>query len=407
MKLKILFTALTLLFSPVTFGMDSISILPQGISSPGLKQGFITGAGQKYNSEGNLYNLSDLNSVLLDIQNLKAIEPDIRTLEIALNKFGQNDLGSTLHLGVLKVQTDPIINFSVPVFARGLSERWMVGIGVPIIHYSNTLSFLHTGSNIKRLKSQFYGISDSINDAFDRLDKDIISVAQQTLTEKGYKPIRDRDETFIGDIQLASFYSVYSDTLMGLRWQSLIMLPTGPQDDPSDLADLTTFGKTAWENSLLANFYLFPRLVLAVKGGFKWALPDQVQARVPSNSQDTLPGLNRTTAVNRDIGDSLNLGTSLTYTFENGWGLAAGLDGTWKQKDSYSGDLVGDYSLLSKNTESYAYGVAYEISYDTVSSYFAKKALLPAVLGLRLSDHFRGQNIERLTQAEFNATLFF
>lgn len=398
---------LVVLFSSPSFALDSITNLPSGISSPGWRQGYIFGANQKYDAQGDLYSLSDLNAIELSVENLRAIEPDIKKLETALNKFGQNGLGSTLHLGVLKVTTEPTIKYSIPTFGHGINEQWMIGFGIPVIQYSNHLSFFHAGSNIGELRRQFYGVSDGLDEAFDRLDQDLIPVAQQTLSEKGYKPLVNRRQTFLGDIQLASFYVLYKNSIFGVRWQSFFNLPTGPQDDPDDLADLSAFGRTAWENSLLANFKFWRSFVFAVKVGFKWVVPDQIKARVPINDQDTLPGKDRLSIVDRDVGDSFTLGTSFSYALSNGFGLAAGLSNSFKGRDHYSGNLYGDYNLLERNTESYALTTHYELSYDTVALFLAKKALLPVIVSLGFTDNFRGRNIERLTQTEVSATLFF
>lgn len=398
---------LAFILSAPCLALDSITNLPAGVSSPGWKQGFISNADQKYNSKGDLLSLSDINAVELDVDTMKAIEPNIKKLETALNKFGQNGLGSTLHLGVLKVMTAPEINYSVPTFGHGISDNWMIGVGIPVIQYSNRLSFSHTGSNLNELRAQFYGLSDNINEAFDRLDQDLVSVAQQSLSDKGYKPIVNRNQKFLGDIQLANFYLLYKSALLGVRWQSLVTLPTGPQDDPNDLLDLGAFGKTAWENSIVTNFYLWRDIVIALKGGFKWAIPDRIRVRVPLHSQDTLPDQNRLSLVNRDIGDSYSMGGSATYLWSNGISLSAGIESIHKSKDLYRGSLFGDYSVLEKNTSSFALASQFELSYDTISLYFAKKAMLPMILALKFSEHFRGRNVERFAQTELTANLFF
>lgn len=399
--------AIAFLLSLRAPAMDSVTVLPKGIYSPSWRQGTILNADQKYTSTGELYGLSDLNSVELNVNNLQAIEPDIKKLENALNKFGQNDLGSTLHLGVLKVTTQPNIQYSVPILGHGFTERWMVGLALPIIRYTNKLNFLHSGSNLKELKAQFYGLSDSLDDAFNRLDQDLPTVAQQTLIEKGYKPIVDRKETLIGDLQLAHFYLLYKDTIFGLRWQSLVNLPTGPKDDPDDLVDLASFGKTAWENSILANITLWERVVFALKSGYRWTIADRAKVRVPLNRKDTLPGKDRLAWVDRDLGDTFNVGGSISYNFSSEWILALGLDHMEKTKDIYSGSLNGDYSLLSKDTAGFSQRIQYELSYDSVSQFLRKKALIPMILALNFSDTYNGKNVERLMQTEMTATLFF
>ena len=283
----------------------------------------------------------------------------------------------------------------------------MLGLGIPIITYKNNLTYSHSGSNLKNLQSQFSGLSKSIDDAFNKLDKNIISLAQQNLKDKGYKPIQNRNETFLGDIQVASFYMLYKESFLGVRWQSFLNLPTGPKDDPNDLADLTSFGKTAWENSLLLNMNFWSNLNFAIRCGFKWSIPDTVLVRVPENDEDSLPNSMRLSLVNRKIGDSINSGASMTYSFSNGFALSMGLDSNYKNKDSFSGAMIGSYSPLEKDTKSYTHRIQYEVSYDSVSYFLNKKAILPVIFSINYSDSFRGQNIERLTQTEMNSTFFF
>ena len=68
-----LFSSFFLLFSTYSFSMDSMAILPNGIYSTGWKQGQIINADQKFTSQGELYSLSDLNSIEFNVEKLKTI----------------------------------------------------------------------------------------------------------------------------------------------------------------------------------------------------------------------------------------------------------------------------------------------------------------------------------------------
>lgn len=406
-KLKIILISATTLSTLLAQAMDSVDVLPKGIASPAIRQGFISGIDQKFTGSGSLITLSDANSIELNLSTIKSIEPEVAQLESALNKFGQNNLGSEIHLGTLRVEVEPRVQYFAPIFAVGVTDKWTLGFGAPVVTYQNKLGFSQQGSNIPQLKEQFYGVASPIDEAFDQLDQDMSAAAQTHLINLGYKPIQDRNETFLGDVQLVSLYQINKSDSWGTLWMSGLTLPTGPKDDPDDLTDLNAFGQTSLDNQLIGNYFMNRFVTLSTKVGYKWAVADQIDKRVPTDANDNLPSLNRKSKVFRDIGDSSLVGGSITLNMTKTVSILAGIEQTKKQSDSYRGSLDGDYTLLERDTASSASKSKYGFTYSTVKKYFDKESIIPAMFTFLYSDTFSGVNSERQTLTELSATMFF
>lgn len=382
----------------------STSTLPEGINSPSFRFGIIDGIGQKYTESGSLMNLGDYKSIVFDAKNLAKFNSDAKRLIDALNRFGGHALGDSFNLGVLRVDTMPRVQYSAPVFARGITNRWTVGVGVPIISYTNKISLSQEFSNIEYYRQQFSGLNPELDDA---LNTDLSKATNETLTGKGYKALNNRDETFVGDIQVVSMYKLYEKNEKVLTYQAQVNLPTGPKFDPDDLASLNVFGRTNITNSLAYSQYLIGRLSMVPYVSYLINIPDTVTARVPLNEDDTLPDANTKEDVTRTLGNIATVGGNLFYEITDSWMVGGGYDYSTKDADRYTGERGTRYDLLATNSASTAHRVKAEITYSSVKSYFKKTAVIPLMVSFQVSDTFSGVNIERQTAQEMNLMLFF
>lgn len=412
LKQLLFITSLLISLQPaVGYALDSAEVLPAHVNSPALRMGFVSGIGQRYDSQGRLMSLTDVHSIEFNSQELARFEPRVQELVNVLNQFGRQGLGDALNLGTLRVETQPQVRYMAPLHAYGVTSRWTLAVGVPIVKYENKISLRQTGSNIAAIRSQVGEISSDLNSAFNELNVSLVSTARKELAEKGYKPLVDRSETIVGDVQLASLYQIYQSPSLGGLLKTLVSLPTGPGDDPDDLADLAIFGETAIEQSALLTYQPFHRsgfgLTLALKGGYRYVLPDRVERRVPTSEEDTLPGAETKRVVRREAGGTASLGVSGNVTILSRMSAGLGLEVSHKNADRYSGDGPGEISLLSKDTESTAQRVRAGLSYSSTEAYLRKEAMMPAIVSYEYSDTVRGTNIERQTIHELWVTLFF
>ncbi|WP_413560897.1 hypothetical protein [Bdellovibrio sp. HCB209] len=386
-----------------SWALLSTDILPAGISSPSFRYGNLDGLSERYTDDGSLIKLGDYKSVNFDAQTLQKFNADARKLINALNKFGGTGLGDKFNLGVLKVETEPHVNYFAPVFAHGVTSKWTLGVGVPFVKYTNQISMSSQFSNIDYYRRQFSGLSAELDEA---LNTDLGKATNDTLAQKGYKQLSNRNESFVGDVQVVSVYKFFDDKKTALIYQAQINLPTGPKYDADDLAALNNFGRTNINNTV-AYSYKFSRFTAVPFLSYVYNVPDQITERVPSNSDDTLPDASNKENIDRKIGDSQILGGNLFYDWSDRFSFGTGYEFVNKQADDFSGSRGLRYDMLSKNTASNYHKVKAQIVYSTVSSYFKKQSLLPMIASLEISDYAQGTNVERQLAQELNLMLFF
>ena len=392
------------------FALDSAQVLPAKINSPSLRTGTVFHVGQRYDNNGDLLSLDDLKSVEFNVKTLSQIEPQVHELVKALNSFGSpgDNYGDKLNLGVMRVSVSPKIDYTAPIHAWGLTENWTFGFGVPVIHYTNEIQIRQDGSNLAAYRKQFEGrISPELDRAFDRLSLDIPAAVHSELEAKGYRPLDKRDQTFIGDIQLVSLYKMPEKGRASFIHRGTMSLPTGPKDNPDDLMDLNVFGETSVTNELLAAYKLGGRLDLGGRAGIKIMIPDKLEKRVPKDENDLLPDASQKEVVTRYGGETAILGTSANYHLNASWMTGVGYEYLHKQRDRYKGNRNLAYSVLENETDSISHKSRVDLSYSTVQAYFDKKAIIPTIFTLEISDIFAGRNIARQTFTEFNWMLFY
>lgn len=392
--------------------MDSTETLPKSVNSPAFRYGMISGVDSKYNSSGSVEALSDINTINFNSDQLKRISPEIETLVLVLNQLsGTHRLGDQLNLGTLRVETEPDVKYFVPIFARGITDDLSVGIALPVVFYKNKLSLAQGNSNADEVCDKLGPTSvDELKEACNQLrNTRMTDEVAKELEKKGYKPIKDRKETLLGDLQLVSFWRFLHVTgsKHSLVLRNTLTLPTGKSNDPDDLADLGAFGQSAIEAQLLHNYVPTPALRIAAKAGYKLTLPDSVDARVPQNENDVLPGRETKEKVSRNLGDTISMGAAVTWNFWGDFGIAGGYEYSRKFSDRYSGAQGRRYDLLERDTNSEAHRLRGGISYDTIALYQRTKSVPPLKLDFEVINTVAGRNIDRSLTNELSLTFFF
>lgn len=386
-----------------SFG-SATATLPAGIHSPSLRRGWVTGIDQKYVGDGSLWNLGATKAVVFNAANLSKFNDRAQQLVEALNRFGTAELGDNINFGVLTPETKPQIDYWAPVFARGISPSWTLGVGVPVVHYQNSIDLKIRGSNLEYYRTQFAGLSAELDEAF---ATDLVHETHQTLRQRGYKPLDDKNETFLGDLQLASLYRFWEKRDVSALYGLTVSLPTGPQYDPDDLAALNIFGRTSVENKVTMGWKMSSAWEIAPSFAYLFHVPDRVKMRVPTDEDDVLPDESTKETLERRLGGIMTIGSDLFYSVTEQWTLGAGYFLSEKTRDVYTGSQAKRYDLLGRNTDSQSHKVSASVSFSTVQSFLAKKSLLPAVVSVNVSDTIAGRNTERKTFQEMSFMMFF
>lgn len=405
MKLRVIVVTIGVWMSASSaHALLSTTTLPEGINSPSIRYGIVDGIDQRYTENGSLMTLGDYKSVVFDSQTLAKFNADAQRLIDALNRFGAHGLGNDFNLGVLRVHTKPQVKYFAPVYARGLTKNWTLGVGLPLVSYKNKISLDQQFSNIDYYREQFSGLSPELDAA---LNTDLRQATHETLAAKGYRALSNRDESYMGDMQVVSMYRFAETRDSAWVYQAHANLPTGPSYDPDDLAAINIFGRTNVWNTLAYSRKVYPGVTIVPFVAYLVNIPDQITARVPLNADDTLPDANTKEQVNRSIGNTANAGGNIFYEFNDQWTVGAGYDYSMKDADTYSGSKNSRYDLLALNSQSDFHRAKAEVSYSTVNAYFKKTAMIPFIVSYQLSDTFLGLNVERQLTQEMNLMLFF
>ena len=389
-----------------TVHAGALDTLPEGINNASYRMANIEGIGQRYTEDGTLMTLGDYRSVQFNAANLSRLNNRAQRLIQALDRFGTQEAGTNINFGVFKVETTPQVSFSAPVYARGITKNWTLGVAIPIVNYKNSISFVNRGSNLDMYRDDLSGINPELDEA---LNTDLIQEARNTFRERGYRELDSRNETFLADVQVASLYNFFQSSDVVAQYQMMLTLPTGPAYDTDDLAALNAFGRTAIDNRVSVS-YLLPqikKLEVVPFASLMVTMPDRVMVRVPKDEFDAIPDESTKENLDRQVGLSMSLGGDLHYAYTDAVTFSTGYVMSVKAKDEFQGSQGRRYDLLGKNTDSMAHRVSVGVSYSSVKSYFKKKALLPGVVSIALSDTIWGRNVERRTMQELNLMMFF
>lgn len=409
--MKILF--FLFLYSVRAHSLDDVDLIPRGVNSSAMRFGEISGLDTRFTSNGNLMSIQDIQSIEFNVKTLSSLQPQIKDLVIVLNSFGIGNYGDKLSLGTLHFDVQPSLSYSSLIHAWGASDKLTIGVGIPVIHYTNNIHVIHSGSNIEEYKKQFGGVSSEMDRAFDRLSINLPQAVNEELQKRGYKPLVHREESFIGDIQVVGMYELLRDEQIKIVYKGVIGLPTGPKPDPSDLLSLNSFGQTSLENNLMSSFMLDDDLFVNQRLGYRYILPDHEEVFVPEHETTTLSRFSNKENLQRSIGGSVLFGTSINYHWNSYLSLAAGYEFQKKSSDKYEGDSASsfstkkNYQLLSSNTELALHKTRIEITYSTVKSYLARMSFLPMLVNFEISDTTSAINSPRQVLSELTLMLFY
>lgn len=384
--------------------LQSTSLLPVGVNSPSFRMGHIQGIDERYVENGTLVKLGDHKSVIFDAPTLAKFNQDAKKLITALNRFGSQNLGDQFNLGVLKIETLPQVKYFAPVYARGVTSNWTLGFGVPVVSYTNKIQLSQQFSNIDFYRQQFGGLDPELDEA---LNTNLGAATNQSLKDKGYQALENKDENFMGDVQLVSLYRLLEDKDQALVYQTQLNLPTGPKYNADDLAALNVFGRSNVNSSIIYSRKLGMGFTAVPYVSYMLNIQDEITVRVPTNEDDTLPDASSKESVKRTIGNTSIVGSNLFFEFNDSLTVGGGYEFSQKEKDAYRGAKNSRYDLVSANTALKAQRAKMEVSYSTVKSYFRKAALIPLILAFEVSDVVAGTNVERQLVQEFNLMLFF
>lgn len=390
-----------------SFAMDATETLPVSVNSPALRYGLITGVDSKYGPGGGVQSLNDTNTIHFDSKQLQKLDATLIPLFNQISS-GQR-LGDQLDLGTLRIESKPEIRYFVPIYARGITDTFTLAAALPVLRYRNQLRLVQSASNAAQVCGQIGGSgTPEVQDACNQISRiKMTDVVAGQLAARGYKPIQDRDESMVGDLQFVGLWRFFEKGPHSVLVRNTLTLPTGKKKDADDLAALGVFGETAIESQFIYNYQLTPTLRLAGKAGYRYAVPDRVDYRVPQSEGDILPDQSSKENVTRKLGDTITLGASASWTLWTDIGFGGGYEYVSKMADRYDGTRGARYDLIGRDSDSVAHRLRGEVSYDTIDLYRRKKNFPPLKVAFEVSNTVAGKNVDRQLVNELSLTLFF
>ena len=346
---------------------------------------------------------------------LKQIDPRAEELIDALNKL-YDGAGDRLHLGSLKFYGGPEISYFAPVLAYGLTDKWTVGIGLPIVSMYGSVTTeiegINTAKSILNEITPFTGGREDFK--YKKLIENLRELSDlkerfnETLKERGYKAFDSSKFRGIGDLQVFSFYNYFNKPPWNFTLMTTVNLPTGPKDDPDDLIDFPNFAQTGIELKTSHQFQVSNQLVLGSALSYYYIMPDRLVKRVPKDEDDLLPEEDRKEFLYRNLGDEISVETFGTFNAMDFLSFDVSLSLFLKGSDYYLGDRLGyDYSLLSNNTKGHWVEGGVGIRFSSIPWFQRGKFPLPLILSYNYSDILYGHNTHREVRHEASLLLFF
>ena len=406
---------LTLLPLGAFADMESTDTLPKGVTSPKFLFGVINGLGERFDGAGLVEGVADRYTLNLTGDMLAKLNAQAATFINLLNQYTTNneDIGSELSLGTLKITAQPVITFWAPTMSFGVTSNFSVGFGLPIISYSNNMTVSAGGqNNIAQMSNYVNGPSGPISGAFNGLAAiaaNMGAALNSALATRGYLPIRSIQGTALGDLQIAGVYRYYDSDTWKLALKPMIQLPTGTKDDPNDLVDIPTGGQPAVGLYSIHDYVINGHFRLSSTAGYQLNIQDSIAMRVPDGPDDLLPGPDRLdNNISRHTGNSVFLEGGSRYKISRPLEVGLFYDMTFKDPDTYAGTNPGwNYAYLSNDTQSQVQMIKMQATFSTVDWFIAKTFGVPFQIDYVFGATVYAINAPNQTTHQLGLRMFF
>ena len=199
-------------------------------------------------------------------------------------------------------QVNATASVSVPIFAMGITKKTTAAIVVPIVRTSINVStgVLQTNGQLYNDFRDAISVSQGALEEFDRKTSDPIN---SSLSQYGYEPLENINDTRLGDIRLVLKHQLIQTDKNRSAVSFSTNLPTGQQADPNKVIDIQAGdGQLDVGIGFAHDFRITPALDFTMNFEYMAQLADTDEKRVPYSFTSKLsPDID--TNINRDLGD--------------------------------------------------------------------------------------------------------
>jgi hypothetical protein len=397
------------LLLPAFVCADDAVVLPKGRSSGTLENLFYLATGERWNPSGNAEGIaSNFDGRRLDSSVFPMLQP--------LDPF----VGGSASIGDSTLRFKYHYNITNFTFAHGITDRLTVGFEIPYYFVRNDVTAsvdsgpgssanvgLRTGPGAGpcALPSPVLPLACPNTRRFTTEDvQQVLGPGLPGIPGFGFKRIRDFADDGIGDILLGGKYQYWRSEDLRLAAGGGVRFPTGRQDDPDDLVDMSwssgAYGLVArfqhdyivsnlWKDRptpASLGFALAGDVVLNGTFRYEWVLPDEATLRV--GDANTLTTTRE--RLDRDLGDRFDFEFSAQYQLTSVLAASLSYRYGFKLKDEFTSRRGLPTQVLEEDTDSTEQVYIIRLTYSTLPLYRAGRFPLPLDIAVSWRDRFAG-----------------
>jgi hypothetical protein len=380
------------------FMYESTDVLPKGVHSFRF-QGATTQATHSFNEFASPIMVGDsFNQQLTYGQLLKALPKEnqaeyggyLKSLQ-AKNPDLSFDSSAGDATGSVAVR----VTASIPAFAYGVTDRWTVGIGVPIIYSNLSVATGYVASPQTTALAKSLAAKDPA--AALKVTRLLQNVVQYNAALYHYDPIVDQEKTQMGDVNLVSKYLLVKEEAYAVAVANTIVLPTGQRANINKVVDVAS-GDGDYKLGVtgITDWYVLPKVTLTGAVSYLAQLPQQISSRIPISETETMsPDIDP--SVYQDLGDIMRLTLGVRYAVTTEWSFLSAYNYQYKMPDVYRGAAFtrDRYALLEERTEQTMQSAQVGISYNTIAMYRRQQFAAPLEASLNYISVYDGRNVVR------------
>ena len=346
-----------------------------------------------------------------DLINAQKTDADKASIQGVLEDPGSGISDSSLagSPGATTGEVNTAAQIMVPVFAIGLTDNLTAAVALPIVKVdiSAATGFDKSEDGQKFIDAACATNPEKCNDAANKLNDAI----GQKLANNGYLPVQSETINSIGDARLVTKYRAYKDDLQSVVVKAELTAPTGTPPNVDKAVDVPT-GDGQWDAGMGVSYdrALVQDLRWNVFGSYVAQLPDEIERRLPNGPGDTISSIKET--LNRDLGDIIQTGTSMNYTFPSaGVTVGAGYSFQYVTSTRYKDGKLASaetYQWLEDEMPLQAlHAATFAANFSTVEWFKAKRFVLPFQANLVWSLPIEGRNVTNNSTVAGELVLFF
>lgn len=394
------------------FELESSQVLPKGVRNPRYKNVFMS-VEDRFSVAGPTEPLGYRLNKLVTWDDLVAAQKDDTMKANVRGVIKANQLESK-NPGWTTGTVNTYADVKVPVLAMGVTEKLTLAIAVPIMNIDVSVDkgfradaggreFVAALDKSGPLKA--YEAAGKLNNAIDG-----------KMRRLRYKPVESMNVSGVGDMKLVGKYNLFADDASSLTAKCDLTLPTGKGPDADRALDVPT-GDGQYDVGVGAivdhKFRRVPELRWNNYATYTMQVRDSLERRVPESSHDMLASITQKERLDRDLGDQIALGTSLSYTvLPIGMTFGSGYSFQFQDETTFMGTKFARkrYQWLS-NDQPYRVQALHALTltagFSTVEWFKAKKFKVPLQANVGFSRPLAGRNVTKNDMLAGELVLFF